>query len=94
MLSLWISLDQVLYERPSLLIAATRSGNRNRTEILPLLAQASIQFIRHILRRRNKAAIDDWVEALLDQRQQEFCCLRDFGIVPSLKGFGTPGEFS
>src|SRR5208337_333832 len=93
-LSLWLGLDQVLYERPSLLIAATRSGYRNRTEILPLVAQASIQFIRHILCRRNEAAIDDWVEALLNQRQQEVGGFRDLRIVPRFKTFGTSGEFS
>src|SRR5271157_1209544 len=82
MFGLGLGLNQVLDQSLPFLVAAARSGHGNRTEILALVAQASIQFIiRHILRGRNETAVDDWMKALLNQRQQEVGGFRDFGIV-------------
>ena len=58
--------NQILDKSFSLVIATARSGHGDRTEVLKLLSEPSIQLLRDVLGGRNETTIDDWMKALLD----------------------------
>ena len=66
MFGLRLRFDQILNESFSFFVATTSSGYGDSTEVLTLLDKSSIQFLCDILGGRNEAAINDWMEALLD----------------------------